>query len=269
MEHRIRDYIIDQNWSAYTEQEHGIWKTLFERQHDILQKRAVPEFLYGVDHLEVVPDQIPKFEDLSEILMRTTGWKVVAVPSLVPDDIFFTLLANRCFPSTCFIRRVDQMDYLQEPDIFHDIYGHIPLLIQPVFANYMESYGKAGLKALGENSLHYLARLYWYTVEFGLIETPDGLRTYGSGIVSSAAESKYCLEDPTPNRLWFDLKRVMRTNYRIDDFQETYFVVSNFEDLITATTQNLMGIYEELKELPDFTPEQVLEEDLSYSPKLP
>ncbi len=260
----IQNYLIDQKWDTYTEQEHGIWKTLFERQHDILQKRAVPEFLYGVDRLEVASDRIPKFEELSAILMKETGWKVVAVPGLVPDDIFFGLLANCCFPSTCFIRRVDQMDYLQEPDIFHDIYGHIPLLIQPVFANYMEAYGKAGLKALDSKSLHYLARLYWYTVEFGLIDTPEGLRTYGSGIVSSAAESKYCLEDPTPNRLWFDLKRVMRTNYLIDNFQETYFVVSNFEDLIKATTQDLMGMYEELKKLPDFTPRQVLTEDKRY-----
>eukprot|EP01037_Dinobryon_pediforme_P017772 gene17771-17989_t len=137
-----------------------------------------------LNHLGIEPDKIPDFRELSDILTKATGWKIVAVEG-----------------------HLDQLDYLQEPDIFHDIYGHVPLLIQPIFADYMEAYGKAGLKALGNHSLHYLARLYWYTVEFGLINTPKGLRIYGSGITSSAGESKYCLESPKPNRLWFDSTR--------------------------------------------------------------
>lgn len=264
MDSTSQSHFIDQNWSSYTDAQHKIWSTLFHRQHDILQSRAVPEFLYGVDHLGIESDKIPNFEELSAILTKATGWKIVAVDGLVPDDIFFTLLANRCFPSTCFIRRMDQLDYLQEPDIFHDIYGHVPLLIQPVFADYMEAYGKAGLKALGSDSLHYLARLYWYMVEFGLIDTPEGLRIYGSGIVSSAGESKYCIESPKPNRLWFDLLRVMRTNYKIDDFQETYFVVSSFDALINTTTQDFTKTYELLKNQSDFEPAQILAEDRSY-----
>ncbi|MBY0461662.1 MAG: phenylalanine 4-monooxygenase [Alphaproteobacteria bacterium] len=264
MDPSIQNHLIDQNWASYTNEQHDIWKTLFHRQHDILQDRAVPEFLYGVDHLEIAPDKIPDFDELSDILTKATGWKIVAVEGLVPDDIFFTLLANRCFPSTCFIRRMDQLDYLQEPDIFHDIYGHVPLLIQPVFADYMEAYGKAGLRALGNHSLHYLARLYWYTVEFGLIDTPKGLRIYGSGIVSSAGESKYCLESPKPNRLWFDSERVMRTNYKIDDYQEIYFVVSSLDDLIKTTTQDFMETYELLKHQADFEPNQVLLDDRRY-----
>lgn len=258
------NYIITQNWDSFTPEEHQIWSDLYWRQQEVLKGRAVQEFLDGIDALGIASDKIPKFEDLTDILMEKTGWQVVAVPGLVPDDIFFKLLSERKFPSTCFIRGRHQLDYLQEPDIFHDVFGHVPLLVQPVFADYMEAYGKAGLKALGTGSLHYLARLYWYTVEFGLIQTQDGLRTYGSGIVSSYSESIYCLESPKPNRIMFDLERVMRTNYKIDDFQEIYFVVGSFEELIEATTQDLMPLYRTLKAQTDFSPRQVDSKDRFY-----
>lgn len=239
-----------------------MWRTLYHRQEQILPGRVVPEFIDGMKHLGVAIDEIPKFEDLSKVLRQATGWEVVAVPGLVPDAIFFGLLAERKFPSTCFIRKPHQIDYLQEPDIFHDIFGHVPLLVNPIFGDYMEAYGKAGLKALDSGSLHRLARLYWYTVEFGLIQTSQGLRTYGSGVVSSYTETIYCVESPKPNRLMFNLKRVMRTNYRIDDFQETYFVIPSFEALFKETLQDFTPLYDELTNFNDFKPGDVTKEDV-------
>jgi len=188
---------------------------LFGRQHDILRDRAAPEFLHGLKGLGIAADGIPDFERLSEVLHAATGWRIVAVPGLVTDDVFFAHLANRRFPATRFIRGRDQLDYLQEPDVFHDVYGHVPLLLNPVFADYLEAYGRGGLKAF---DLGGLAWLYWYTVEFGLIRTPAGLRIYGSGIVSSKGEPIYCLESAKPKRVAFDLMRIMRTDYRIDDY---------------------------------------------------
>ena len=159
-----------------------------------------------------------------------TGWRVVAVPGLVPDDVFFEHLAHRRFVAGRFIRKPEQLDYLQEPDVFHDLFGHVPLLSDPVFADYMQAYGLGGLKALRLNALEKLARLYWYTVEFGLIAEPGGLRLYGAGILSSFGESQFALDDPSPHRIKFDLMRVMRTRYRIDDYQQNYFVIDNFEE---------------------------------------
>jgi phenylalanine-4-hydroxylase len=183
---------IEQDWNAYTAEQHAIWRTLFHRQEEILIGRACGEFLAGLTALGVAAEGIPDFRQLNDALGKATGWSIVAVPGLVPDDVFFEHLANRRFPSTCFIRRADQLDYLEEPDVFHDIFGHVPMLMNPIFADYMEAYGKGGLKALRLHSLHYLARLYWYTVEFGLIATPTGPRIYGSGIVSSKSDSICC-----------------------------------------------------------------------------
>lgn len=255
------DYTIDQNWQSYTTEEHGVWRTLFHRQARLLKGRAVDAFMDGLDVLGVAADGIPDFHRLNDILQRETDWQIVAVPGLVPDDIFFDHLANRRFPSTCFIRTPEQLDYLQEPDVFHDIYGHVPLLVNPVFADYMQAYGRGGLKALKAGALNYLARLYWYTVEFGLIKTADGLRIYGAGILSSKGESLYSLEDPTPNRLNFDLMRIMRTNYRIDDFQETYFVIDSFDQLFDATRPDFLPYYATLKQQQDLAPSDVLATD--------
>ena len=255
------DFVIEQNWGAYGAEEHAVWRTLFHRQQAVLQSRACAEFLAGVRELGVVADAIPDFRRLDEALGRATGWSIVAVPGLVPDAVFFEHLANRRFPATCFIRRPDQLDYLQEPDVFHDIFGHVPMLMNPVFADYMQAYGQGGLKALGLGSLHHLARLYWYTVEFGLIATPEGLRIYGSGIVSSKGESLYCLEDARPNRLGFDLMRVMRTRYRIDDFQTTYFVIRDFAELFEATRPDFTPYYRELSGLADLDADAVLPQD--------
>jgi phenylalanine-4-hydroxylase len=255
------DFTIEQAWDAYTEEEHDIWRTLFRRQERILQGRACREFLDGLAGLRIAADGLPDFRRLNELLWKATRWTVVAVPGLVPDDVFFEHLANRRFPSTCFIRRRDQLDYLEEPDIFHDVYGHVPMLVNPVFADYMQAYGEGGLKALKLGALHNLARLYWYTVEFGLLATPEGLRIYGSGIVSSKGESIFCLEDEAPNRIGFDLMRVMRTRYRIDDFQETYFVIDTFQQLFDATRPDFTPYYAELATLSEIAPGEVVPGD--------
>jgi phenylalanine-4-hydroxylase len=256
------DYTIEQDWARYGAEEHAIWRTLFQRQEAILRDRACPEFLEGLVGLGVAADGIPDFVRLNRVLEATTGWRIVAVPGLVPDEIFFGHLAERRFPSTCFIRRRDQLDYLQEPDVFHDIYGHVPMLMNPIFADYMQAYGRGGLKALGLDSLPRLARLYWYTVEFGLIRTPSGLRIYGSGIVSSKGESIYALESPVPNRIGFDLLRIMRTQYRIDDFQECYFVLDSFEQLFEATRPDFTPYYDRLRGSPDIAPGEVVPGDV-------
>jgi phenylalanine-4-hydroxylase len=258
------DFTIEQNWRGYSQEEHAIWRLLFERQQKLLVGRACREYLEGLSELGVAANGIPDFHRLSEILDHATGWRIVAVPGLVPDDVFFAHLARRRFPSTCFIRCRDQLDYLQEPDVFHDICGHVPLLMNPVFADYMQAYGEGGLKALGLGHLRHLARLYWYTVEFGLIATQAGLRIYGSGILSSAGESVYCLDDPRPSRLRFDLQRIMRSRYRIDDFQQLYFVIDDFQQLFDATRPDFAPIYQEIAVLPDLEPTARIDQDRDF-----
>jgi len=206
-----QDWTIPQNWSAYTPQDHATWDLLFDRQARLLPGRAAPDFIAGLDMLRLSRPGIPDFAELSERLMQATGWQVVAVPGLVPDDVFFDHLANRRFVAGNFIRRPDQLDYLEEPDVFHDVFGHVPLLANPVFADFMQAYGQGGLRANGLGAIERLARLYWYTVEFGLVDGPDGLRLYGAGIVSSRSETIFALDDASPNRVGFDLRRVMRT----------------------------------------------------------
>jgi phenylalanine-4-hydroxylase len=256
------DYTIDQQWERYSKAEHGIWRTLYERQEKVLPGRACDEFLSGLKRLNLVADAIPDFERLSDELERLTGWRVVAVPSLVPDDVFFAHLASRRFPAGQFIRKSEQLDYIEEPDVFHDVFGHVPMLAHPVFANYMEAYGKGGLRALQEfGALKNLARLYWYTVEFGLIEKSEGLRIYGSGIVSSRAESIYAVESLSPNRIHFELERVMRTDYRIDDFQESYFVISSFDELFKETYKDFAPLYRKLQSGATYKPGDVLKTD--------
>lgn len=256
------DYTISQDWAGYRAEQHAVWRTLFHRQVQALVGRAAPEFLAGIAALSVTADFIPDFRRLNDVLDRATGWRIVAVPGLVPDAIFFEHLAHRRFPATCFIRRADQLDYIEEPDVFHDIFGHVPMLVNPVFADYMQAYGQGGLKALGLGSLHRLARLYWYTVEFGLVRTEAGLRIYGSGIVSSHAESIYALDSDRPHRLGFDLMRIMRTKYRIDDVQETYFVIDGYDQLFDATRPDFTPYYAALQRVSDLDPGALLADDV-------
>ncbi len=256
------DWTVPQDWAQYSAAEHAVWDKLFDRQAKLLPGRASNAFLRGLDVLRLSKPGIPDFEELSDRLMKLTGWQVVAVPGLVPDDVFFDHMANRRFVAGNFIRRPDQLDYLQEPDVFHDVFGHVPMLADPVFADYLAAYGRGGQRALGLGGLKYLSRLYWYTVEFGLIAEPEGLRIYGSGIVSSASESRFALDDSSPNRIGFDMERVMRTEYRIDDFQQNYFVIDSFEELLRQTVEtDFAPLYERLKAMPDVPVAMVLPDD--------
>ncbi len=256
------DWTIPQGWEHYAAEDHATWDTLFARQSKLLPGRASEAYLRGLDVLKLSRPGIPDFEELSERLMNLTGWQVVAVPGLVPDDVFFDHMANRRFVAGNFIRRPDQLDYLQEPDVFHDVFGHVPMLADPVFADYLAAYGRGGQRALGMDALKYLGRLYWYTVEFGLVREDGDLRIYGAGIVSSYSESRFALEDPSPNRIGFDLARVMRTEYRIDDFQQNYFVIPSYEDLLRTTLEtDFAPLYEEIKALPDIPVAAIVDGD--------
>ena len=255
--------VVKEPWEGYTPTDHQVWATLFRRQREVLVGRACDAFLQAQDAMGMTPDAIPKFTDLNEALRAATGWELVGVEGLLPELVFFDHLANRRFPVTWWIRKPEQMDYLSEPDLFHDLFGHVPLLMDPVFADYLQCFGHGGVKAhgIGEDALMLLSRLYWYTVEFGLIRQPDGLRIYGSGIVSSKGESIHCLESIAPNRLGFDLERIMRTRYRIDTYQKTYFVIDSFEQLMAATEPDFAPIYERLAKDESIPAGSVLEGD--------
>ncbi len=246
------DWTIDQGWASYTRQEHAVWKTLFERQTQLLPGRACDEFVAGMRDLPMGAEQIPDFHCLNEVLMQRTGWQVVAVPGLVPDAVFFEHLANRRFPSGNFIRKPHQLDYLEEPDVFHDVFGHVPMLMNPALADYIQAYGQGGLRAQGLGKLAQLARVYWYTVEFGLVMQPDGLRIYGAGIASSATESVFALDSTSPNRVAFYLPRVLRTRYVIDDFQRSYFVIRSLDELLELAQIDFLPLYEQTDGLAEF-----------------
>ena len=255
--------VIEQPWAAYTAVDHAVWAQLFARQRTLLVGRASDEFLAAQDAMGMTPDAIPKFEELNTVLHQATGWTLVGVEGLLPELTFFEHLANRRFPVTWWIRKPEQLDYLAEPDLFHDLFGHVPLLMNPMFAEYMAAYGRGGVKAhgIGPDALVNLTRLYWYTVEFGLIRQSDGLRIYGSGIVSSPGESIHSLESDAPNRIGFDLERIMRTRYRIDTYQKTYFVIDSFEQLMAATEPDFSPIYTRLATQPSYPAGTVLDDD--------
>ncbi|MEO5559650.1 MAG: phenylalanine 4-monooxygenase [Dokdonella sp.] len=259
--------VVEQPWASYSRTDHQTWATLFERQREILKGRACHEFIENQQRFHMAPDTIPRFEELNEVLIKATGWELVGVEGLLPELTFFEHLANRRFPITWWIRKPEQIDYIAEPDLFHDLFGHVPLLLNPVFADYMEAYGKGGVKAHGVNAeaLVNLTRLYWYTVEFGLIRQNGELRIYGSGIVSSKGESIHCLESPAPNRIGFDLKRIMKTRYRIDTYQKTYFVIDSFEQLMDATRPDFCPIYTELAVQPSIPAGDVLANDPMFN----
>ncbi|MFZ2649518.1 MAG: phenylalanine 4-monooxygenase [Burkholderiaceae bacterium] len=255
------DWTVDQGWQNYTAQEHGVWKTLFERQTKLLLGRACDLFVQGMHELPISAEAIPEFGKLSEVLMQRTGWQVVAVPGLGPDEVFFEHLANRRFPAGNFIRSAKQLDYLEEPDVFHDVFGHVPMLMNRGLADYIQAYGVGGLRAQKLGVLDKLARVYWYTVEFGLVQQSDGLRIYGAGIASSRLESIFALDDPSPNRVAFDLERVMRTRYRIDDFQETYFVIHDFDELLALANIDFGPYYQRVLGSSEFDPGEIVRSD--------
>jgi len=258
---RNADFTIDQDWSSYSAPEHERWDRLFARSRAVLHDRACAEFLEMASVLKLSDSGIPDMRRLSDRLEGMTGWRVVPVAGLVPDEVFFDHLANRRFPAGAFIRSEKEMDYLEEPDVFHDVFGHVPLLANPVFADFMQAYGKGGRRAMQLGRLQNLARLYWYTVEFGLIRTQKGLRIFGAGIMSSAAESVFALESDSPNRVAFDLQRVMRTRYIIDDFQQIYFVIDSFRGLLDECYRDFGPLYEQMARASDVEPHALIEGD--------
>ncbi|ALA18714.1 MULTISPECIES: phenylalanine 4-monooxygenase [unclassified Chelatococcus] len=259
----VEDCIIAQDWERYSAEDHATWGILFERQRKTLEGHICQEYLDGLAALGIGPEGVPDFRAMNERLRRLTGWEVVAVPGLIPSRPFFQMLSDRRFPTGTFIRSRAQLDYLEEPDIFHDVFGHVPLLTNPAYADYMREYGRTGLVACDNKGVKFLARLNWYTIEFGLIRKPEGIKAYGAGIASSYGEAKYVVEDPSANFLAFDLERVLRTGYYIDDFQATYFVIDRFEDLFALMRQtDFLELYTRLRTEPELTPFEIGPEDV-------
>ena len=249
------DYTCPQDYASYTAADHDTYRRLYERQRALLPGLASQAFIDALPSLGA-SDRIPRFEEVNERLYKATGWELVGVPGLIPEVPFFTLLANRKFPVTDWIRKPEEFEYIVEPDIFHDLFGHVQLLFNPVFADYVQRYGQGGLKAQGLGSCEMLSRLYWYTIEFGLIREAGQLRAYGAGILSSSGELAYSVQSPEPQRIPLQLERTMRTRYKIDTYQQTYFVIDSFEQLFEMTAADFAPIYELLQGLPEFAADE-------------
>ncbi len=249
------DYTCNQDYASYTAADHDTYRRLYERQRALLPGLASQAFINALPSLGA-SDRIPRFEEVNERLYKATGWELVGVPGLIPEVPFFTLLANRKFPVTDWIRKPEEFEYIVEPDIFHDLFGHVPLLFNPVFGDYVQRYGQGGLKAQGLGSCEMLSRLYWYTIEFGLIREAGELRAYGAGILSSSGELAYSVQSPEPQRIALQLERTMRTRYKIDTYQQTYFVIDSFEQLFDMTAADFAPIYERLRGLPEFAADE-------------
>lgn len=243
-------------WSI---EENATWRALVEKQLKLLKGRACKEYLQGLELLGLSAGVIPQLADVNKVLAETTGWRVTQVPSLINFDRFFGLLANKEFPVATFIRSADEFEYLQEPDIFHEIFGHCPLLTNPAFAHFTHTYGKLGEKASKEDRV-YLARLYWFTIEFGLLKTPDGIRIYGGGILSSPGETLHALDTQVCDHLDMDPLEALRTPYRIDIMQPLYYLLNSFDDLFAIAELDLMELVKQAKTLglhqPRFIPKQ-------------
>jgi phenylalanine-4-hydroxylase len=259
------NYVVRQDWNVYTPAQHELWRRLYRRQERLLPGRACDAFMASLARLDAAGG-IPEFERACEALYRATRWQLVAVPGLIPDQTFFEHLAARRFPVTVWLREPEEFDYIVEPDVFHDFFGHVPLLFEPVFADHLQEYGKGGLKALRLDALTYLARLYWYTVEFGLIESPQGLRAYGAGILSSGGEIEYCLRSPAPRRIPLDVERVMRTRYKIDSYQESYFVIRDFAHLFAVTEPDFAPLYARIAKQEALAADSLLPGEINLPP---
>lgn len=257
------DYTVEQRYDAYTPEHQDVWRRLYARQIELTRERAATDFLRALAMLDF-GDAIPRFDAVNDKLHAATHWRLVPVPGLLPEDAFFGHLAARRFPVTVWIREPHEFDYIVEPDLFHDFFGHVPLLFDPSVADYLQAYGEGGLKAERLGGLKYLARLYWYTIEFGLMrdeQAGGALRAYGAGILSSPGEIRHALESPKPQRLQFDLIRAMQTSYLIDDFQKTYFAIDSFAQLVRETEADFSLLYRALDRLPELAPDQAQEGD--------
>jgi phenylalanine-4-hydroxylase len=247
------DYTCAQNCAAYTAADHATYSLLYQRQTALLPGLACDTFIAALPSLGA-SDQIPRFEDINVRLRQATGWEIVAVPGLIPELHFFQLLAARRFPVTDWIRSPQELDYIVEPDVFHDLFGHVPMLFNPVLADFVQRYGQGGVKAHALGACEQLSRLYWYTIEFGLIAQADGLRAYGAGILSSPGELPYAVRDPSPLRLPLTLERAMRTRYKIDTYQQNYFVIDSLEALFHLTAADFTALYRDLALRPEVAP---------------
>ena len=254
------DYTCLQNWASYTDADHDTYRRLYERQTALLPGMACDAFIEALPSLGA-RDRIPRFDDINERLQPATGWALVAVPGLIPERPFFNLLAHRRFPVTDWIRTPDEFDYVVEPDVFHDLFGHVPLLFNPVFADYVQRYGAGGLRAHDLGAGELLSRLYWYTIEFGLIQQSNGLRAYGAGILSSSGELQHSIASGEPQRIALDPLRCMRTRYKIDHYQSTYFVIDSFDQLFDMTAPDFAPLYETVRSLGDLTADATIASD--------
>ncbi len=251
------DFTVAQDWGSYSPAMHDRWRRLYARQFALAQRFAAPQFLACLSRLDCA-NAIPRFDRANRILHAATGWRLVAVPGYIPDDCFFDHLANRRFPVTRWLREEHELDYLVEPDIFHDFFGHVPMLLDPAIAEFLAAYGSGGKRAMEFNALEMLARIYWYTIEFGLIDEGAGLKVFGAGIISSAGETAYAIEDPDVLRLCFDPERIMRTDYHIDRYQSCYFVVDSLDQLVRGLVDLDFGpIYEAWRGTAPFPAGQV------------
>jgi len=257
------DYTVDQDYSAYTAEHQDTWRRLYARQRDLVPNRACEAYLDALDTLETLRfgDAIPRFPQVNQQLMAATGWSLVPVPGLLPDEVFFSHLAQRRFPTTVWIREPEEFDYIVEPDLFHDFFGHVPMIFNAAIADYLQAYGEGALKAARLGGLKYLARLYWYTIEFGLVREHGHPRAYGAGILSSPAELRHSVEEEGSHRIDFDLIRVMQTRYLIDDFQKTYFVIDSFGQLFRETAPDFSLLYRALERLPELEADSHLPTD--------
>ncbi len=254
-------YTIPQKWDEYTDIEHQTWQKLYKNQMEVLEGRAMKSFMPSLKALNINAHEIPRIEKINDILMEKTGWQAVCVPGLIPAEPFFELLANKRFPVGQFIRRPEQMDYIQEPDIFHDVFGHVPILADQTFADHVEAYGHGGLKAAKLGSVDLISRIYWHSVEFGLIKEDDELRIFGAGILSSPTECIFAIDSDSPTRIKFNSERILRTKYDIDDFQENYFVINDFQELFDATKPDFTPLYEKTKNSRTLKPGELHESD--------
>jgi phenylalanine-4-hydroxylase len=250
------DFAVEQRYDSYSPAHQDVWRRLYAQQAALMPGRACAAFESALTRLDFASG-IPHFDAVNAKLHAATRWTLVPVPGLIPDEVFFGHLARRQFPVTVWIREPEEFDYIVEPDLFHDFFGHVPMLFDPVIADYLQAYGLGGTKAASLGGLKYLARLYWYTIEFGLIREAGGVRAYGAGILSSPGEVRFALDDPRPHRFPFDLVRVMQTRYLIDDFQKTYFVIDSFEQLFVETAPDFSLLYRALAKLPEIDPDAI------------
>ncbi len=259
------DWTVPQNWSAFSADEHAVWTRLLEQQSAALEQYASTPFLRGLDILKMSRPGIPDYTELNTRLRSVTGWEVVAVPGWIPNEPFFTHLANRRFPVANFLRSPECLAYSEEPDMFHDLFGHVPTLTDPAFSDFLVAYGQAGLRAEKLGASDCLGRLWLYTVEFGLVLESDGLRAYGGGLLSSFAETVSALSASEVRRVWLDIERAMRTKYNFDEFQQVYFVVESLDNLLHLTeTTDFARIYQKISTQPPLEPGEQWASDALY-----